>query len=200
MAAISEGTHRKIMTLSKAILAIATASWLGFTGAQAAPITGLLNISGTGTFDSTSLGSATSVVSFSNVTVGGGNNGSFASIPVGASVAMAAPYIFNPSTGTPALWSVGGFTFDLQTSTISLQNNNFLTITGTGTIFGPGGFDPTPGVWAFTSQNASGQPHATFTFSANTEAVGVPDGGMTVALLGAGLLGLAAFRAKFGKH
>ncbi|MGI9113793.1 MAG: VPDSG-CTERM sorting domain-containing protein [Chthoniobacterales bacterium] len=173
---------------------------MGLAGAQAAPITGLLNISGTGTFDTTSLGTATSVVSFTNVTVGGGNTGSFASIPVGTSVTMAAPYIFSPSTGTPALWSVDGFFFDLQTSTITMQNNNnFLSITGTGTIFGPDGLDPTPGVWAFTSQNASGLPGSTFTFSANTAAVGVPDGGMTVALLGAGLLGMAAFRAKFGK-
>ena len=140
------------------------------------------------------------MVLFNDVTVGGGNTGTFASIPVGASVAMAAPYIFSPSTGTPALWSVGGFTFDLQTSSVTLQNNNFLAISGTGTIFGPAGFDPTPGVWAFTTQNAGGRPGSTFTFSANTAAVGVPDGGMTVALLGAGLLGLAAFRAKVGKR
>ena len=38
-----------------------------------------------------------------------------------------------------------------------------------------------------------------FSFSANTEAGAVPDGGMTLALLGAGLMGLAAFRAKFRK-
>ncbi len=186
------------MKLSKTFLAIAAACTLGFAGAQAAQITGLLNISGTATFDSSSLGTATTVTAFNSVTVGGGNTGSFSGIAQGTSVAMASPYIFSPSTGTPALWSVGGFTFDLQTSTVTLQNNHFLAISGTGTIFGAG-FDNTPGVWAFTSQNASGKPHTTFTFSANTEAA-VPDGGMTMTLLGAGLLGLAAFRAKFAKR
>ncbi len=183
----------------KMLLAIAAVCTFGFASAEAVPITGLLNISGTATFDK-ALRHATEVTSFDNVTAGGGNTGSFATISAGTPVMMASPYIFNPSTSTAALWSVGGFTFDLQTSTVTLQNSHFLTITGTGTIFGPPGFDPTPGVWAFSSQNASGRPHTTFTFSANTEAVGVPDGGMTMTLLGAGLLGLAVFRAKIVKR
>ena len=66
-------------------------------------------------------------------------------------------------------------------------------------ITGPAGFDATPGTWAFTSQNAGGRPHDVFSFSANTEAGAVPDGGMTLALLGAGLMGIAAFRTKFRK-
>jgi len=93
---------------------------------------------------------------------------------------------------------VNGFTFNLTASLVQLPRSaTFLSITGTGTITGPAGFDATPGVWAFTSQNASGRPHSTFSFSANTEAV--PDGGMTMTLLGTGLMGLAAFRAKFAK-
>jgi hypothetical protein len=190
------------MKVSKTMLAIAAAVTVaGFVcgQAQATQIHGMLNIAGTAKFNTTSLATATSVVSFSSVTVGGGNTGDFVGIATGTAVAMASPYIFNPSTGTPMLWSVGGFTFDLQSSTINTQNSNFLTISGTGIITGPG-FDPTPGVWAFTSQNASGRPHDTFTFSATTEAVpNVPDGGMTVTLLGAALVGLAGLRAKFGK-
>ena len=189
------------MKLSKTILAIVAAvAAAGFAcqQAQATQITGMLNIAGTATFNSTHLGKATSVTSFDNVTVGGGNTDAFSGILQGTSVAMASSYIFTPSMGTPMLWSVGGFTFDLQSSSVSFQNNSFLAITGSGTIFGPG-FDPTPGLWAFTTQNAGGHPHATFTFSANTEAVPTPDGGMTVALLGAGLVGIAMFRAKFAK-
>ncbi|PZR75875.1 MAG: hypothetical protein DLM52_06920 [Chthoniobacterales bacterium] len=190
------------MKLSKTILAIVAA--IGATGfacqqAQATQISGMLNISGTATFNTSHLGNATSVTMFSNVTVGGGNTGDFGSIAPGTTVTMAAPYIFNPSTGTPTLWSVGGFMFDLQTSTIVSQNNLGLLVTGEGTIFG-NGFDPTPGVWAFTSQAAGGHGGGTFTFSANVAAVpSVPDSGMTVALLGAGLIGLATFRAKFAK-
>lgn len=181
----------------RVILAGAAACMIGIAGAQAAQITGLLNIEGTATFNH-KLGTATAVTVFSNVTVGRGNTGVFGSIPIGTAVMMST-YTFKPSTPTPALWSVDGFTFDLQTSTIVLQTKNFLAISGTGTISG-NGFDATPATWAFTTQNASGDSHRIFTFSANTEAKGVPDGGMTVALLGASLLGLAAWRAKFGKH
>ena len=93
---------------------------------------------------------------------------------------------------------MNGFTFNLLSSTVVSRSATFLSVTGTGIITGPAGFDATPGVWAFSTQNAGGHPHDTFSFSANTT-VGVPDGGMTLALLGAGLMGLAAFRAKFGK-
>ena len=54
------------------------------------------------------------------------------------------------------------------------------------------GFDATPGVWAFTSQNAGGRPHSTFSFSANTAAV--PDSGSAVALLGLALTGIEVLR------
>jgi hypothetical protein len=111
-----------------------------------------------------------------------------------------ASYTFDPSTITNGLWSVNGFTFNLTSSLVQLPRSaTFLSISGTGTITGPAGFDATPGTWAFTSQNSSGRPHTTFSFSANTEGGAVPDGGMTLALLGAGLTGLAAFRAKFAK-
>jgi hypothetical protein len=93
---------------------------------------------------------------------------------------------------------VNGFTFNLTSSVVELpRSTTFLSITGTGIVTGPAGFDATPGEWAFTSQNAGGHPHSTFSFSANTTTV--PDGGMTMALLGTGLMGLAAFRAKFAK-
>ncbi|MBV9009632.1 MAG: hypothetical protein JO354_10790 [Verrucomicrobia bacterium] len=176
---------------------IAVACGMAFAGAQAAQITGLLNISGTATFNTNSLATATAVTNFSDVTVGGGNTGSFSGIPIGSAVAMTSPYIFTPSTSTPSLWSVGGFTFDLLTSTVTMQTNNFLSIKGTGIISG-NNYDPTRGVWAFTTQSASGKG-GTFTFSANTGAAGVADGGMTVALLGAGLIGLALFRMKFAR-
>jgi hypothetical protein len=184
------------MKLSRTILAIAAACTVAFAGAKAAPITGLLNISGTATFNHP-LATATSVTAFTGVTVGGGNTGVFSSIPIGTAVTMATTYTFNPSTATPALWSVGGFTFDLLSSIVVQRSKNFLSISGRGIISG-NGYDATPAVWAFSTQNAGGNSHRTFTFSANTE--GVPDGGMTVTLLGVGLLGLTAFRAKFPRR
>lgn len=179
------------MRLSKFILTVTVTCVIGLAGAQAAQITGLLNISGTAKFDK-KLAQATRVTAFSNVSVGGGSTGDFSSIPMGTSVTMASTYIFSPSTPT-GLWSVGGFTFDLQSSTIVSQTSNFLSISGTGTISG-GGFDNTVASWAFSSQGSgSGK---TFTFSATT-AGATPDSGMTAVLLGTSLLSLAVFRAKF---
>jgi hypothetical protein len=156
-----------------------------------------LNIAGTANFNTNSLMTASSAT-FSDVIVLGGSTGDFAGFAVGTPVVMAS-YTFDPSTMTNGLWSVNGFTFNLTSSVVSTRNKFTLTVMGTGIITGPAGFDATPGVWAFTSQNAGGHPHDTFSFSANTEAGAVPDGGITLALLGAGLMGLAAFRAKFGK-
>src|SRR5438132_11720996 len=107
---------------------------------------------------------------------------------------MMASYTFDPSTITNGLWSVNGFTFNLLSSTVVSRSANFLSVSGTGIITGPAGFDDTPGVWAFTSQNAGGHPHDTFSFSEITEGGAVPDSGMTLALLGDGLMALAAFR------
>src|SRR6266480_1527229 len=190
--------HRNIMKLHKTLLKIiAAVVGVGLSSAQATPITGMLNIGGTATFDTTSLATAHSAT-FSDALVLGGNTGDFASFAVGTPVVMAS-YTFDPSTITNGLWSVNGFTFNLLSSTVEQRTATFLSVSGTGIITGPAGFDATPGVWAFTSQNAGGHPHDTFSFSANTEGGAVPDSGMTLALLGTGLMGLAAFRAKFAK-
>ena len=79
---------------------------------------------------------------------------------------MAAPWNFN--SGLTALWSVGGFTFDLTSSSIVLPRvNGFISVSGTGTISG-NGFIPTPGTWRFTSQNPPA--NGVFSFSASTTA------------------------------
>jgi VPDSG-CTERM motif len=190
------------MKLSNTILALVAAiAAAAFTPhqAQAMQITGLLNLHGTATLDNTHLGSAAAVVQFSGVTSAGGNTGSFAGILDGTSVAMtSSKYFFNSSTSTSMFLSVGGFTFDLNTSSVHFQDNTGLIVTGTGTIMG-NGFSPTPGAWSFSVTNPAGRPHATFAFQAGVEALPAPDSGMTVALLGLGLIGLAAFRAKYAK-
>jgi hypothetical protein len=182
------------MKLHKILLTtIAAVASVGFlSSAQAVPITGMLNISGTAHYDAP-IATATRVTMFEDVVTGGANTGSFAGIGAMVPVTMTSPYIFNPSTATPALWSVAGFTFDLTSSTIISQSVHGILIEGTGTIMG-NGFDPTAGIWSFSQQRGKG---TILTFSATTSAV--PDGGMTMALLGTGLMGLAAFRAKFAK-
>jgi len=169
--------------------------------AEATAIQGNINFAGATQFDTNSLLTATRVVTwfdsngnagFSSVQLGG--TGDFAGIPAGTQATMAQPWIFNPSTPTPGLWSVGGFTFDLLSSTIATQNATFLDISGAGIVSG-NGFDPTSMKWSFTTQSAGGHPLTTFSFSANSSA-GVPDGGSAVALLGFSLTGIEVLRRK----
>jgi hypothetical protein len=184
------------MTLPKISLALLTSCLLSATVVQATPMTGLLNMSGTATFNK-SFATASGVTKFIGVRVDGGNTGAFSNIALNTPVKTASNYLFSPSTSTTALWSVAGFTFDLLSSTVVQQNANFLLISGIGTISG-NGFNTTQGVWAFSSQSAGGRKgSATFTFSTNNASV--PDGGATVLLLGSGLLGVGLLRLKIRK-
>jgi hypothetical protein len=189
------------MELIKPFLAglVAVVVAAGFAlSAQATPISGTMTFTGRATFDTGSLVTATTVTSFSNTDVMDAD-GTFTGISGPAT--MSAPWVFAPPPGVarPALWSVGGFTFDLAETTgvdrPVTGGVQFLIITGVGTIFGPPGFGPTQGIWTFSTQNPA--VGGKFSFSAATTAA--PDGGTTLTLLGAGLIGLGAYRAKFAK-
>ena len=160
-------------------------------------IKGNINFAGSVQFDTNSLLTATRVnhffdvfhnEGFSNVT--GGATDDFALITPGTQALMATSWIFSPSTPTPGLWSAGGFAFDLLSSTIVTQNASTLVITGTGIVSG-NGFDPTDMDWSFTTQSRG---TTEFSFSASNSAV--PDGGVTVALLGLALVGVEVLRRK----
>jgi opacity protein-like surface antigen len=180
--------------LTKTLLAILAAGLvstaLSTHEAQATRIDGTIDFAGSVMFDSPNLANATQVMlwrdvfgnlGFSNVAATTGN---FMGIPLGTQATMATPWIFSPSTNTPALWMVGGFTFNLMSATIVDQTAEVLNITGTG-IITAAGFEDTAASWAFSTQNAGGD-HNFFSFSANA-GTGVPDGGSAVALLGMGL-------------
>jgi len=163
-------------------------------------IEGNINFAGAVHLDNNNLGSATTVVTwfdaFNNAgktSVVPGATGAFMGILPGTSATMAQPWVFNPSTPTTALWSVGGFTFDLLSATIVSQSNTFLNVLGTGIVSG-NLFDPTPATWSFTVNNSNGQPKMMFSFAANNDSV--PDGGVTVALLGLALVGVEVLRRK----
>jgi hypothetical protein len=186
--------------LSKTMLAVLATSLLGCAlfsqQAQATAIQGNINFAGAVQFDTNSLATATRVLTwfdsngnagFSSVQAGG--TGNFAGIVAGTQATMA-QWIFSPSTPTPGLWSVGGFTFDLLSSTVVTQTANFLNITGSGIVSG-NGFDSTSMEWGFSTQGAG---LTIFSFSAN--GVAVPDGGSAVALLGLALTGIEVLRRK----
>ena len=163
--------------------------------AKAAPIQGTIDFGGVVTFDTMSLATATRVNVWNSSFVLQ-DSGNFSSISPGTNATMAAPWIFNPSTATPGLWSVGGFTFDLTSSVITTQNATFLDIKGVGTISG-NSFDPTPGTWSFTSSNANGTDHATFSFQAQAAAVPEASSAVLFGIGGAVLLVGCLLRRKF---
>ena len=181
---------------------------LAFGGAaHAASITGSINFAagpggGVTYGPGNNLATADQILSFDNPLVTEAS-GSFAAIPTGTSVSFTTPYTFDPSTAYSPLWSVssGGttFSFNLNSSFIEVQNSGFLAITGTGVFTGTG-FEATPGVWRYTSQAPSADGRFSWSSSAAPDGRTVPDGGTTVALLGASLLGLHGARRKFGKR
>jgi hypothetical protein len=164
----------------------------------AAPIQGSIDFGGVVTFDTMSLATATRVSGWNSSFVLQ-DSGSFSGIAPGTSATMASSWTFNsgtpmtpmPGPATPGLWSVGGFTFDLTSSTVVSQSTTFLNITGFGTASG-NGFNTTPGTWSFTSSDSNGQPQTTFGFQAQST---VPEPS-TLALLGAGIGGLIASRKR----
>ncbi len=120
-------------------------------------------------------------------------SGSFISVPSGQSVTFSAPWTFTPSTPMTPLWTIvgfGNFTFNLASSTIELQDNDFLLIEGTGTLTGDN-FEDTPGKWFFTTQGPATE--SKFSWSSTTKAV--PESGAAM-LLGGAMLTLCFLRRR----
>ena len=106
---------------------------------------------------------------------------------VGDFVTFTPTWTFN-SGAISAFWTVDGFTFDLIASNIIYQGNGFLSVEGSGTISGHG--YTSSGTWLFSSQDDPS--NGVFSFSAST----VPDGGITITLLGLALAGIEGIRRK----
>jgi hypothetical protein len=161
---------------------------------QARPIVGSIDFGGVVSFDTMSLATATRANSWTSSFVLQ-DFGDFSSVSPGTHATMASPWIFNPSTSTPSLWSVGGYTFDLTSSTIVRQDANFLNITGVGTVSSTTqGLDPTPGLWSFSVSNSNGSNSASFGFQATTDAVPEPTATALFALTGLAWCGSRYFQ------
>lgn len=199
---------------NKKTLAIAGA--IGATtitfAAQAVPITGSISMDGlanlaTANGSSASIGTATEVVFVPGYVYVGASSQDFATVPFGTIVNMASPWVFSPSTALSSLWSVGGtdgftFTFDAASETFT-QSADFLNIIGVGTISSSNpNLDSTSFDWSITFDTPPSGGPVQFNFSAYTiatEGQGVPDGGLTVALLGLSLAGVECFRRKLSR-
>jgi hypothetical protein len=191
------------MTIKLAGITGVAAAMFAVTSVQALPITGTIAMGGEANLDSTSLSTATSVTSWPLVYVVADNN-SFGSIAAFSTVTMSSsPWVFSPEPGVPlnSLWSVGGFSFDFMSDTLS-QSGDFLNIAGLGTMSG-NGYDPTAFTWNMSLEEpATGGPmEFTFSASAGASAGGspVPDSGFTVAFLGLALAAVEGVRRKLCK-
>lgn len=172
---------------------------------QAIPITGNIAFHGTVTLNTGSVNTATEAIGWNNVAVGG-DSGTFAgsaAIPIGSAVTLAAPWFFNSGV-LLNFWSVGGYTFDLTSSSIYFQGAGFLNILISGTVRGHG-YDTTQFTGAFSLQNPSANGASLFTESmsfasakqiSSNQISSIPDGGMTIFTLSFALVGIGLLKRK----
>jgi hypothetical protein len=91
-----------------------------------------------------------------------------------------------PFPTTPLVWfqSVGGVTFDLTSVGVTLQNADFLILTGMG-VFHEAGFDPTPGTFKLSANATDGS----YSFAASDGTSSVPEPSSALMLGGALIAG-----------
>lgn len=88
---------------------------------------------------------------------------------------------------TPQSWSVGNFTFELTAVNVIFDDFGFLALQGSGMI-SHANYDDTLFAWQYSTQQLG-----------NTFSAGIVPEPATLALLGAGLIGLAASRRSANK-
>lgn len=173
------------------------------TAVQAIPISGTISMGGEANLDNSDLSMATTVESWSVAYVVA-DSGSFSSVPDFTLVNMTAPWNFELNS-PPFQWTAGNFTFAMSSDSVT-QSTDFLTVIGFGTITDPtDGYDATSFQWEISAEEPTTGGPIQFTFSAtatptsNGSGNDVPDGGLTVALLGLALAGIEGMRRKLSK-
>ena len=196
-------TQTPSMKLPNLILtaSVGTVLFGGGSLLEAAQIMGSITFAGGVNLNTSSAGTATAVTGWTGP---GGTGNPFvlsSSLSAGA-VSFASPVTFTApwsfvSGPVTSFWSVGGYTFDLVSSSIFSQGGSpaSVSVTGTGTLK-YAGYTNTPGTWSFSTQDPSSGSPANFSFSSAAGAQPVYDGGGTAMLLGMGFTGLALVRRK----
>lgn len=159
---------------------------------RAVPITGSIAFGGTVQLDGSTVSDSSHVNGWGAVNKVNSALGSFAGLN-GQSVNLSGPWSFY-SGASYDFWNIGGFQFNLSSSSVFDDFNGVLTIVFMGNVTG-NNYDPT----AFTGKvkiTNPANPNGAFTYTESLDFVTVPDGGTTVLLLGAVLAGLALIRRK----
>ena len=189
---------------NKWLVAGAIATFVAFSATvQAIPITGSINFQGGTATLNGPVTSATAITAFGgaptvNNNLGVQPTGSFAGTGNTAVTFLATGFQFSPSLipNPVALWSFvfGGNTYSFSLTSVisSVGVGPTLNLAGSGILSISGGtYQSTPGTWTFST---TGTGPATYGFVAGNTAI--PDGGMTVVLLGVALSGMCLFRKK----
>lgn len=177
--------------------------------AQANEISGSVNMAGSATLDTDSLATATMVATFAGgptLVTSGTQNFAGTAFPASTLVTWQSPLTFaaGPEAVTP-LWTytvIGSgtvFSFNLSSIASYVVNgtDTGALLTGYGTL-NETGWTPTPGNFTLTLTDSSAghSAQATFGFAASDTTQAVPDGGLTVALLGGAMAGMTLIRRR----
>lgn len=168
----------------KFIMALALSAFAG--AASAVPITGSIGFDGAYERDGTSLLDATTIT-ISDAMVSGVTTGSF--LDAGITAGDAATYSDFTIGSAPIanIWTVGIFTFDLNSMSVDFRNASTLVLSGKGEFSTTdSSLDSAFGDWTFTANNTG----ANLTWSSSAA---VPEPAVTL-LLATGLIGLGFAR------
>ena len=178
--------RNNLLTSVASVFALGLASTVLCERAVATPISGEISFSGSYTVNNPNLVTASEFDSFSGVTVSANPTGDYSG--TGGTDVTFTPFSWDAFVPVTPAWTfiVGPntYSFDYSSLTIDYNSSTVLVLSGTG-LASITGFDDTPGIWSITA-NTFG---TTFSFSSTSATV--PDGGVTLAMLGAGIVGLA---------